>query len=101
MLMRVLKVKSSNNQSGLILYYQVITVCAQILQDFPQIANPASTTSPRWAFSVKWRKLGRCFGLSTNELDNYATFSMLDNSTCCERVFDYWVTNGGYPLSIL
>ena len=35
-------------------------------------------------------------------LDNYERKEMLDNITCCTRVFDQWIKNDGtskYPLS--
>ena len=52
--------------------------------------------------STKWRDLGRLLELTTSELDGYEKQAMLDNETCCERVIDHWINNGGnshYPLS--
>jgi hypothetical protein len=47
--------------------------------------------------SSQWRPLGLRFGLSTNTLDGYEKKAMLDNDTCCEKVFDHWINNGGHP----
>ena len=47
--------------------------------------------------SSEWRKLGRYLGQSTSELDSYSRESMLNNNTCCKRVFNHWINNDGHP----
>ena len=52
--------------------------------------------------SYAWQLLGTRLGQTQNELDNYSRISQMDNDTCCTRVFQHWISNGGskhYPLS--
>lgn len=49
------------------------------------------------ACSPVWRQLGARLGITTGEMDNYTKQAMLDNIQCCERVFDHWINNDGYP----
>ena len=55
------------------------------------------------AVSSKWHRLGLRLGQTEAELSSYTTKSMLDEHTCCVKVFSHWIDNGGrpphYPLS--
>ena len=44
----------------------------------------------------KWRNIGIRTGQSKH-LDGYATKALNDIGICCERVFRYWIDEGGHP----
>ena len=55
------------------------------------------------AVSSKWHRLGLRLGQTEAELSSYRAGSMLDEHTCCVKVFSHWIDNSGcpphYPLS--
>ena len=51
--------------------------------------------------SSQWRTIGIRTG-QADSLDNYQQMAMLDNTVCCQKVFQAWINNGGhekYPLT--
>ena len=49
------------------------------------------------ACSPVWRQLGGLLGLDTGKMDNFTKQALFDNVQCCERVFDHWINNDGFP----
>ena len=49
------------------------------------------------AVSSKWYMLGLRLGQTEAVLNAYSTRSMLNEYTCCVKVFSCWIDNGGRP----